>query len=82
MIYPGDDKEGAKKELPDYIITGAELGGAFLTVAGFVIGSGEIVSTGGVLLLLVPIVVNGYRGATAPTPICSVEDDNNLICGG
>ena len=82
MIYPGDDKEGAKKELPDYIITGAELGGAFLTVAGFVIESGEIISTGGVLLLLILIVVNGYRGATAPTPICSVEDDNNIICGG
>jgi len=88
MIYPGDDKEGAKKELPDYIITGAELGGAFLTVAGFVIAVGEhpiglvIAGIGFGALVLTTVGYSTYKGITAPTPICSWERDNNLICGG
>ncbi|WP_211258433.1 COG1361 family protein [Thermococcus thioreducens] len=87
-VYSGDDKEGGKIETADYILKSAQVAGGASTVLGFVLAIGGnptgliIAGIGFGALVLTTVGYSTYKGITAPTPTCSQESDNNLICGG
>ncbi|WP_324735158.1 hypothetical protein VFC49_08330 [Thermococcus sp. SY098] len=77
LIYPGDDEGHTTL---DTLKTIGSVGGGIITVLGVIVEINWI-SGLGAIFLGISLGPDIWRGANAPAPVCSTENDGNLICG-